>query len=364
MSLSKSLFQMALTTFTGLSGSLHVTAQNVGINFNNSVPNASAALDIDVTALAGDKKGLLIPRVTQPERSAMNPLPAAAPGLIVYQTDGAVGFYYNTSGTVIPAWTQLLNTQSLRWDLLQSATSNSFLSNTDNTTNITFHGFTEGNAFALSSNTLTKGNLLNLSGSSNNGASGFSTAMVNIAHLGSNANFNHTSIGVSAAVSNTGISSTNYAGYFRASGGSFNYAIMIPAGGGKLSIGADLTAINSLLTIKNGHFESQQTVAPSIATTINAGTLSDAVMETGSSDMAGAFIINTTNSGLSAGAQATVTFNETFSSKPRVVITAASANAASRSFYVIATNTGFTIHFTQAPVAGSSYTYNYMVIEN
>jgi len=339
-------------------------AQNVGINFNNSVPNASAALDIDVTALAGGKKGLLIPRVTQSERNAMEPLPVAARGLLVYQTDGEAGFYYNTSANVIPAWKQLLSPGSLRWDLLQSATSNLSLNNTDNPTNITFNGFTEGNAFSLSSNSLTKGNLLNLSGTFNNGAFGFTTAMVNIAHAGTNANSNHTSIGVSAIVSNTGVNSTNYAGYFKASGGSFNYAIFVPEGGGKVSIGSGLASPNALLTIKNGHFESQQTVAPSIATTLNAGGLSDGTVEVGSSDMAGTFSINTTNGSLAAGAQATITFNETFSGKPRVVVTAASATAASRSFYVTATSSGFTIYFTSAPLAGTSYTYNYMVIEN
>jgi hypothetical protein len=81
----------------------NVEAQSVGINFNAAAPNSSAALDIDVTAL-GTKKGLLMPRVTLAQRTAMNPLPAAAQGLIVYQTDGIEGFYYNTSLTTTPNW--------------------------------------------------------------------------------------------------------------------------------------------------------------------------------------------------------------------------------------------------------------------
>jgi microcystin-dependent protein len=78
-------------------------AQNVGINANGQAPNASAALDIDVSAFT-EKKGLLIPRVTSSEREAMNPLPAAAQGLLLYQTDGIEGFYYNTSTNTAPTW--------------------------------------------------------------------------------------------------------------------------------------------------------------------------------------------------------------------------------------------------------------------
>ena len=51
----------------------NVKAQNVVINFNGATPNASAAFDIDVTALGGQKKGLLIARVTLNDRTNMNP---------------------------------------------------------------------------------------------------------------------------------------------------------------------------------------------------------------------------------------------------------------------------------------------------
>jgi hypothetical protein len=53
-------------------------------------------------------KGFLPPRVTDVQRTAMNPLPAAAQGLIVYQTNtvGASleGLYYNISTTTVPNW--------------------------------------------------------------------------------------------------------------------------------------------------------------------------------------------------------------------------------------------------------------------
>jgi hypothetical protein len=56
----------------------------VGINTNN--PDTSSALDI--TSTTG---GLLIPRMTETQRDAISP---TATGLMIYQTDGTVGFYY------------------------------------------------------------------------------------------------------------------------------------------------------------------------------------------------------------------------------------------------------------------------------
>jgi hypothetical protein len=78
-------------------------AQSLAINTTGASANLSAMLDIDVGSLAA-KKGLLIPRVTLAQRTAMSPLPAAAQGLLLYQTDGTQGFYYNTSTTVTPTW--------------------------------------------------------------------------------------------------------------------------------------------------------------------------------------------------------------------------------------------------------------------
>ncbi len=81
---------------------LPVIAQNIGINSTGATPNSSAMLDVVSTT-----KGLLIPRVTNAQRTAMNPLPQAAQGLLVYQTDGSEGYYYNTSITTTPNWVYL-----------------------------------------------------------------------------------------------------------------------------------------------------------------------------------------------------------------------------------------------------------------
>jgi trimeric autotransporter adhesin len=86
--------------------SAEVKAQSVAVNTTGANANQASLLDIDVTGLT-NKKGLLIPRMTLVQRDAMTPLPSAAQGLLLYQTDGLEGFYYNTSTSIIPNWVYL-----------------------------------------------------------------------------------------------------------------------------------------------------------------------------------------------------------------------------------------------------------------
>jgi hypothetical protein len=72
--------------FTFLAAVLLTATTYAQIGINNENPDASAALDI--TSTTG---GLLIPRMTETQRDAISP---AATGLMIYQTDGTVGFYY------------------------------------------------------------------------------------------------------------------------------------------------------------------------------------------------------------------------------------------------------------------------------
>jgi hypothetical protein len=76
--------------------SLHVAGQ-VGIGTNN--PDPSAALDV-----SSESKGLLVPHMTQSQRLNIS---QPATGLLVYQTDGAAGFYYNAGTPAAPAWLNL-----------------------------------------------------------------------------------------------------------------------------------------------------------------------------------------------------------------------------------------------------------------
>lgn len=113
--------------------SLPLYSQSLGINTSGATANASAMLDVDVSGLAA-KKGLLIPRVTAAQRTAMNPLSAAAQGLMVYQTDGVQGFYYNSSTTTTPAWNYVA-TSTFSWATLGNAGTTpgtNFIGTTDN----------------------------------------------------------------------------------------------------------------------------------------------------------------------------------------------------------------------------------------
>jgi len=76
-----------------------ITNAQVGIGTNT--PDASAKLDI-----TSSSQGLLVPRMTSSQRTSIN---SPATGLIVYQTDGTAGFYYNVGTAVSPNWVILLN---------------------------------------------------------------------------------------------------------------------------------------------------------------------------------------------------------------------------------------------------------------
>lgn len=62
-------------------------------------PNASARLEV-----ASTDKGFLLPRMTAAQRGL---IPSPANGLMVYQTDGVVGFYVNTGTSVTPVWSRV-----------------------------------------------------------------------------------------------------------------------------------------------------------------------------------------------------------------------------------------------------------------
>jgi microcystin-dependent protein len=74
-------------------------AQNVGINSDGSAPDGSAMLDVQSTT-----KGFLTPRMTAAERTA---IADPANGLLVFQTDGTSGFYYNVGTSATPNWVYL-----------------------------------------------------------------------------------------------------------------------------------------------------------------------------------------------------------------------------------------------------------------
>jgi trimeric autotransporter adhesin len=74
------------------------------VGIGTVTPSPSAALDIVSTT-----KGLLIPRMTAAQANAIT-FPAA--GLLIYQTDGQKGFYYNSGTSALPIWQYLMTSNS------------------------------------------------------------------------------------------------------------------------------------------------------------------------------------------------------------------------------------------------------------
>ena len=72
--------------FTLLAAVLFTATTYAQVGINTETPDASAALDI--TSTTG---GLLVPRMTETQRDAIS---SPATGLMIYQIDGTVGFYY------------------------------------------------------------------------------------------------------------------------------------------------------------------------------------------------------------------------------------------------------------------------------
>lgn len=108
---------------------LEVFAQ-VGINNTGAAPDPSTMLDLQSTA-----KGLLVPRMTLAQRNLIS---APAASLLIFQTDGTAGYYYNSGTPGAPVWERLAGasgvlsgsgaaTRVAFWDGVSSLSSNANL---------------------------------------------------------------------------------------------------------------------------------------------------------------------------------------------------------------------------------------------
>ncbi len=74
----------------------HVFSQGVAINPTGSPPDPSAMLDVQSLT-----RGFLVPRMSETRRNAIE---SPATGLLIYQTSGEQGFYYNAGTPASPQW--------------------------------------------------------------------------------------------------------------------------------------------------------------------------------------------------------------------------------------------------------------------
>ena len=82
-----------------------ILAQSVAINDNGSAPSSSAMLDVNVFGV--NKKGVLVPRMTSVERTA---IASPATGLLVFDTNTS-GFWYYTGSL----WLELISAGNNLW---------------------------------------------------------------------------------------------------------------------------------------------------------------------------------------------------------------------------------------------------------
>jgi len=89
---------------------------------------------------------------------------------------------------------------------------------------------TTGNGLALTTSTLTSGNLVSLVNTSNGVASNSGESVLYVSNSGGNATASQTTYGINVSNIRTGTTSKNVAGYFSASGGTTNYGLHVAAG--------------------------------------------------------------------------------------------------------------------------------------
>lgn len=172
------------------------------------------------------------------------PAANAAGGL---QNDGSG----NLSWTSTPAIT-------LPWSSLTAPTGNLALAMGANTTAFTYNTATTGNQWAMSTSSLTSGELVNLSSTSADAASNTQTVL-GVATSGANSNSAQTTYATDVANTHTGTSSTNVALRATASGGtSANYALLTSGdvGFGTATPAASFENANAGASSKPGHLTS------------------------------------------------------------------------------------------------------------
>lgn len=124
----------------------------------------------------------------------------------------------------------------------------------------------------------------------------------------------------------------------------------------------NVSLINTMQNLPTTNLALLQNNISNVSKIVGAGstpTISNGTITSRSTDIAGVITFTTTGS---AGSQTVVTFNTAYSVAPIVTLTAA-ASQANFNPYVTATTTGFTVFFRDTPTGGSSYSFNYQVVQ-
>jgi hypothetical protein len=129
---------------------------------------------------------------------------------------------------------------------------------------------------------------------------------------------------------------------------------------GNVGIGNGTVTIptNTRLSITDGHIQSRQTTAPTVAVTVANG-IGGASLTGFATDTRGNISMTGFNSSTS-NTVITVTFNKTYIAVPVVVVTPSNAAGGSYKYFITASTTGFTLNLNSGT---GSPAFNYFIIE-
>ncbi|MDB9888489.1 hypothetical protein OAC92_08890 [Polaribacter sp.] len=137
--------------FTLLAAVVLTATTYAQVGVGTTTPDASSALDITSTT-----KGLLIPRMTETQRDAIS---SPATGLMIYQTDGTVGFYYynGTQWTIVGIETVNGTANEIEVSTSNATTTIGLPDNTTITSSVTVDGLYFGTGAGDGDNNLAVG---------------------------------------------------------------------------------------------------------------------------------------------------------------------------------------------------------------
>jgi len=166
-------------------------------------------------------------------------------GDITLESGQSITLWYDTTSDRWRSTSKLSSggAGSAAWSDITAPSGNLSLAHGSNTTAFTFNSVTTSSAFSMSSSSLSSGILLDLSVSSTAAASN-GQVVLNVTTSGANSTSSQSTFASSFLNTHTGTSSTNYAIYTSASGGTNNYAIY--SNNGTIRLG-DLTSSGNTL---------------------------------------------------------------------------------------------------------------------